>query len=70
MELHGRIEANLIAAIRSARRLRGYPIHQDTLQHWTDVLHQARRELSASQPDANLKQLVVELETELAERSS
>ena len=72
MELHGSIEANLVAAVRSARRLRGHPIHADTLQHWTDLLYQARRQLSAGPAnDANtLKQLVADLETELADHSS
>lgn len=71
MKLHGTLEANLVAAIRSARRLRGHPVHPDTLSHWTDLLRQARRELSAetclhAEP---VQQLVVELETELAERT-
>ena len=72
MELHGSIETNLAAAVRSARRLRGHPIHADTLQHWTDLLHQARRLLSADPAnDADtLKQLVADLETELAGHSS
>ena len=72
MELHGSIEANLVAAVRSARRLRGHPIHSDTLQHWTDLLHQARRRLSADPVNSNeaLKQLVADLETELADHSS
>lgn len=71
MELHGSIEANLVAAVRSARRLRGHPIHADTLQHWTDLLHQARRQLAAGQarPTGTLKQLVADLETELADHS-
>lgn len=71
MELHGSIEANLVAAVRSARRLRGHPIHADTLQHWTDLLHQARRQLAAGQacPAETLKQLVADLETELADHS-
>ena len=71
MELHGSIDTTLAAAVRSARRLRGHPIHADTLQHWNDLLHQARRELSTDPAkDADtLKQLVAELETELADQS-
>jgi hypothetical protein len=72
MELHGSVERNLVAAIRSARRLRGHPIHADTLQHWIDLGHQARRQLAAD-PDSEtetLKQLVADLETELADHSS
>ena len=69
MELHGSIEINLASAVRSARRLRGHPIHTDTLQHWTDLLHQARRQLAANPANATetLKQLVADLETELAD---
>lgn len=71
MELHGSIEANLASAVRSARRLRGHPIHPDTLRHWTDLLHQARRQLTAGADSdtGTLKQLVANLETELADRS-
>ena len=69
MDVHGSIETNLASAVRSARRLRGHPVHADTLQHWTDLLHQARRELAADPDSATgtLKQLVADLETELAD---
>ncbi|HEV2122902.1 MAG TPA: hypothetical protein VGW38_09020 [Chloroflexota bacterium] len=72
MELHGSTEANLIAAVRSARRLRGHPVHPDTLEHWRDLLHHARRALSAEPfPGTDsMKQLVVDLESELAERTT
>lgn len=62
---------NLVAAVRSARRLRGHPIHADTLQHWTDLLHQARREVAGHDSEAEtLKQLVADLEVELADRET
>ncbi len=72
MELHGSIEANLASAIRSARRLRGHPVHPDTVSHWTDLLHQARRDLGAASapPPEVIARLLVDLETELAERTS
>jgi hypothetical protein len=38
----------LIAAVRSASRLRGQPVHADTIKHWADLLHHARRELSTN----------------------
>lgn len=68
MDLHGSIEANLVAAVRSARRLRGHPVHADTFQHWTDLVHQARRQVAAdpASETETLKQLVADLETELA----
>ena len=70
MQLHGTIEDNLIAATRSALRLRAHPVHADTLLYWSDLLHEARRELaSCSAPRAEVvKRLIGELETELAER--
>jgi hypothetical protein len=70
MEMHGTVEANLISAIASAKRLRGHPVHPDTLAHWSDFLHHARRELAADQsPDRQaLMLLVAELEAELANR--
>ena len=67
MELHGTVEANLIAAIRSARRLRGHPVHPDTLAHWTEVLHEARREITSATCSSTITELVVELEIEVAE---
>ena len=72
MELHGSTEANLIAAVRSARRLRGHPVHPDTLNHWRELLHHARRAIADEDfPESDaMKQLVVELESELAERTS
>lgn len=70
MRLHGSIKGNLIAALRSSRRLRGLPVHADTLQHWTDILQHAGRELSSGVaiPREPVKQLVAELKIELASR--
>ena len=48
MELHGSTEANLVAALRSANRLRGHRVHGDTLKFWADLVRHARRELSSS----------------------
>jgi hypothetical protein len=70
MELHGTVEANLVSAIASAKRLRGHPVHQDTISHWSEILQQARRELAENEGDNRevVMQLVAELETELADR--
>ena|SRR5687768_14503028 len=70
MELHGSTERNLIAAVRSASRLRGHPVHADTIKHWANLLHHARRELSTSAALSSepLKRLVVELEVEMSKR--
>jgi hypothetical protein len=68
MDLHGSIATNLSSAVQSARRLSGHPVHADTLSHWTDLLHHARRELETGSSEV-LQSLIVELETELAERT-
>jgi hypothetical protein len=71
MELHGSVEHNLAWAVRSARRLRDHPVHADTLQHWSELLHHARRELTGALPPSRetIEPLIVALEEELAERS-
>jgi len=70
MELHGSTEGNLIAAVRSACRLRDRPVHADTIKHWADLLSHARRELSttAALSSEPLQRLVAELEGEMAKR--
>lgn len=70
MKLHGSTEGNLIAAVRSANRLRSHPVHVDTIEHWASLLRHARQELAtcigvAAGP---LARLVSELEVELARR--
>ena len=70
MQLHGSTEGNLIAAVRSASRLRGHPVHADTIKHWADLLQHARKEISTSigLPAPALPRLVAELEGEMARR--
>lgn len=70
MKLHGSTEGNLIAAVRSANRLRGQPVHADTIKHWADLLHHARQELATSigLPAEPLMRLVAELEVAMARR--
>ena len=70
MQLHGSTEGNLIAAVRSAVRFRDHPVHADTIKHWENLLHHARRELTtgAALPSQPLQRLVMELEVELAKR--
>ena len=68
MELDGTLEKNLISAIRSAKRLRGQLVHDDTIEHWTDVLQLAEAELlrDTIPQRQTLMQLVSDLRTELA----
>jgi hypothetical protein len=70
MKLHGSTEGNLIAALRSSRRLRGVAVHADTLQHWTDVLKHAVHELASglAMNREPVKELVAELKVELTSR--
>jgi hypothetical protein len=69
MELHGSLADNLSAAIRSARRLQGHRVHQDTVKHWNELLHFARRGDPELIPGP-IRQLMAELETELARHHS
>jgi hypothetical protein len=64
MQIEGTIRANLIAAIASARRLRGRPVHRDTVKYWRQLLDYARRASAPPGPDA-FAELMAELETEL-----
>ena len=70
MKLHGTTEGNLISAIRSANRLRGSPVHHDTVKFWADLVAHARNELSscAALPSASVRRLVSDLELEVSRR--
>ncbi len=69
MDFHGTLANNLTSAVQSARRLRRHPVHADTIEFWKGLLEHARRELTngASEP---IRALIVELENELADRTS
>ena len=64
MRIEGSIRGNLLAAIASARRLRGRPTHQDTIDHWRRLLAYGRR--VGAQRGEVLGDVVAELEAELA----
>lgn len=63
MRIEGSIRANLLAAIASARRLRGHPVHGDTVSHWRKLVEHARKD--GCEADGELRG---ELEAELAHR--
>ncbi len=68
MRIEGTLRSNLIAAIASARRLRGTPIHADTVDYWRRLADYGRR--NSTQPLCEpVVDLVGELETELARTS-
>ena len=61
MRIEGTVRANLIAAVASARRWRGRPVHRDTVDHWRRLLDYAERQpLGEAVSD-----LVAELEMEM-----
>jgi hypothetical protein len=67
MKLHGSTEGNLSAALISARRLQGVPVHHDTLRYWSNLVQHADEELlaCAALPSQPLTRLVAELRSEL-----
>ena len=70
MELHGSIQDNLKAAVRSARRFRGSQVHRDTLQHWSDLLDHARHQHVTGDNLRLIGRLIIDLESELEQRNS
>ena len=67
MDMHGSLAKNLTSAVRSARRLKGRPVHADTLGYWADLINHARGELAAGS-DEPILSLILELEKEIADR--
>ena len=64
MRIEGSVRANLIAAVASARRWRGRPVHRDTVDHWRRLVDYGR--LVERQPCGEaVSDLVAELETEV-----
>lgn len=69
MELHGTLAYNLRLALDSSRRLRGHPVHRDTLAFWSDLIGEARASRAAGDAghDTGIDRLIAELETAIAE---
>ena len=70
MMFYGPLENNLFAAIRSAKRIRGHPIHPTTTAHWASLLHEARDELRRNEiieDRTTLRKLVGELENQITQ---
>ena len=68
MELHGSMTQNLQAAVASSRRLKGHPVHRDTLAFWSDLIREARARRSAGEgiDDREAEEAIAELESVLA----
>ena len=74
MDVHGSIAQNLKAAVQSSRRLKGHPIHKDTLQFWLSLVREARSRRAAGDihecDRSAVDEAIVELEVVLADTSS
>lgn len=55
MNIAGTVEANLRAALRSARRLKSRPVHPDTVDHWLKLMLDAKAEPEARQSSRTFK---------------
>ena len=63
MDFEGTLASNLQAAITSAERLRGRPVHRDTLEFWRELLAFSRsRKRMADESRAEVEGLVAELQ--------
>ena len=69
VELHGSLADNLKAAVRSAERLRGHPIHADTMNFWLELLSQARASIRFKAQAGEMEQLTGRLQMLLSERA-
>ncbi len=69
MQLHGTIAQNLQLAVESSRRLRGHPIHKDTLSFWSDLIKEARARRAAGVDvnDPTVDASIAELEVVLSQ---
>ena len=65
MRIEGTVRANLAAAVASARRWRGRPVHKDTVEHWGRLLDYGRQ-VDRQPCGEPLGELVAQLETEMA----
>lgn len=72
MILDGSLAKNLHAAIARATRLRGHPVHRETIQFWGALLTHARVVLRRGRVRdlAQLERLIAELEICLQEHPS
>ncbi len=69
MDLHGSLANNLQAAIASARRSKGHPVHADTFAFWSELLQHARLLKAEGNEDVStIDPLLAELDAAIAER--
>ncbi len=71
MDIHGSLAGNLQAALASARRYRGHPIHAETIGFWLDLLQHARAlKVEGNEEASSIDPLLAELDAAVAERRS
>lgn len=68
MELHGSLSENLNGALRSMRRLRGHPVHQDTIDYWYSLIAHARAVVRGGKASAEAANLLNAVSLEFEER--
>jgi hypothetical protein len=65
MRIEGSVRANLLAAVASARRWHGRPVHKDTVEHWRKLVDYGR--MVDRQPSGEaVGDLINDLEIEVA----
>lgn len=68
MDLHGSLAENLSSALRSMKRLRGYPVHQDTIDYWYSLISHARKTVRGGKTNPDAEKILSEVSLEFAER--
>lgn len=69
MRIEGTIQANLRAAIASAKRQRGHQVHIDTIDHWQRLLEYSRQ-INRQPSGEFLGDLIAALAAEMETRRS
>lgn len=70
IDLDGTLADNLRAAIVSAERLSGHPVHKDTLEFWRELLAYARsRKRLRPEHQAEVSALIGQLQSVLSARN-
>jgi hypothetical protein len=68
MELHGSLSENLSAALKSMRRLKGHPVHADTIDYWYSLVTHVRGMVRKGHSSPEVKNLLAAVSLELAGR--
>ena len=69
VRIWGSVHTNLRAALHCARRLRGGPVHPDTVDHWIGLVALAKEDPSSG-TSFRTRELIKDLQGEIAARGS